>query len=71
MRDTLGLAATAGLTLSLGPVGSALGMAGTMALWCVLGAAITRRRIGIDPSILGFLAGQDATAVRLLLKGRA
>ncbi|WP_421581230.1 lipopolysaccharide biosynthesis protein [Shinella sp. M31] len=69
--NTLGLAVTAGLTLSLGPVGAALGMAGTMAVWCVLGATITRRQIGIDPSVLGFFTGQDATAVRLLLKGRS
>lgn len=69
--NTFGLAVTAGLTLSLGPVGAALGMAGTMAVWCVLGAAITRRQIGIDPSVLGFFTGQDATAVRLLLKGRS
>jgi O-antigen/teichoic acid export membrane protein len=69
--NTFGLAVTAGLTLSLGPVGAALVMAGTMAVWCVLGAAITRRQIGIDPSVLGFFTGQDATAVRLLLKGRS
>lgn len=69
--NTLGLAAMAGLTVLLGPVGAALGMAGTMAVWCVIGAVITRRRIGIDPSILGFFAGQDAIAVRLLLKGRS
>lgn len=69
--NTLGLAVTAGLTLLLGPVGAALGMAGTMAVWCVLGATITRRQIGIDPSVFGFFTGQDATAVRLLLKGRS
>ncbi|MCJ8055942.1 lipopolysaccharide biosynthesis protein [Shinella curvata] len=69
--NTLGLAAMAGLTLSLGPIGAALGMAGTMAVWCVTGAATTRRRIGIDPSIFGFFAGQDAAAVRLILKGRS
>nr|WP_298093975.1 lipopolysaccharide biosynthesis protein [uncultured Shinella sp.] len=69
--NTLGLAATAGLASSFGPIGAALGMAGTMAVWCVLGAVITRRQIGIDPSVLGFFHGQDATAVRLLLKGRA
>lgn len=68
--NTLGLATTAGLTLCLGPVGAALGMAGTMAVWCVIGAVITGRRIGIDPSIFGFFTGQDASAVRLLLKGR-
>lgn len=69
--NTLGLAATAGLTLSLGPIGAALGMAGTMMTWCVIGAVITRRRIGIDPSVCGFLTGQDAMAVRAILKGRS
>jgi len=69
--NTLGLTATAGLTLSLGPIGAALGMAGTMMTWCVIGALITRRRIGIDPSVFGFLTGQDAVAVRAILKGRS
>ena len=68
--NALGLCATAALTLWLGPLGSAAGMAGTMALWCVTGAAITRRRIGIDPSVLGFFSSEDAVAVRTILKGR-
>ena len=68
--NTLGLAATAALTVALGPVGAACGMAGIMAVWCVIGVVITRRRIGIDPSILGFFAGQDARAVRAILRGR-
>lgn len=68
--NAIGLGATAVLTASLGPIGAALGMAGTMMAWCVIGAAITRRRIGIDPSVFGFLAGQDATAVRTILRGR-
>jgi O-antigen/teichoic acid export membrane protein len=68
--NTLGLGVTAGLTVVLGPMGAALGIAGTMMVWCVTGATITRRRIGIDPSILGFLAGQDATTLRTLLRGR-
>lgn len=68
--NTLGLGVTAVLTVVLGPIGAALGIAGTMMAWCVTGAMITRRRIGIDPSILGFLAGQDATALRTLLRGR-
>ena len=68
--NTLGLAMTAALTLLVGPVGAALGIAGTMMVWCVTGAAITRRRIGIDPSILGFLTGQDATVFRTILRGR-
>lgn len=66
--NTLGLGVTAALTFLLGPVGAALGIAGTIAVWCVTAVGIARRRIGIDPSILGFLAGQDA---RILLKGRA
>ncbi|MGD9480125.1 lipopolysaccharide biosynthesis protein [Shinella sp. G-2] len=69
--NTLGLCATAAFTLSFGPIGSACGMAGTMAVWCVIGAATTRRRIGIDPSILGFLSSEDAIAVRAILKGRS
>jgi O-antigen/teichoic acid export membrane protein len=68
--NMLGLGVTAGLTVVLGPMGAALGIAGTMMVWCVTGATITRRRIGIDPSILGFFAGQDATALRTLLRGR-
>jgi O-antigen/teichoic acid export membrane protein len=68
--NTLGLCATAALTVSLGPVGAAMGMAGTMMAWCVVGATITRRRIGIDPSVLGFLAGQDVTALRAALRDR-
>jgi O-antigen/teichoic acid export membrane protein len=68
--NTVGLGVTAGLTVVLGPMGAALGIAGTMMVWCVTGATITRRRIGIDPSILGFLAGQDANALRTLLRGR-
>ncbi len=68
--NAIGLGATAVLTASLGPIGAALGMAGTMMAWCVIGAVITRRRIGIDPSVFGFLAGQDATAVRTILRGR-
>lgn len=69
--NTLGLGATAALTYAFGAIGAALGMAGTLAVWCVIGAVLTRRRIGIDPSILGFFAGQDVVAVRGLLKGRS
>lgn len=68
--NTIGLCATAALTATFGPIGAALGMAGTTMVWCVIGATITRRRIGIDPSILGFFARQDAGALRAALKGR-
>ncbi len=56
--NTAGLGATAVLAFLLGPIGAALGIAGTTALWCLIGAAITRRSIGIDPSILGFFFRQ-------------
>jgi O-antigen/teichoic acid export membrane protein len=69
--NTAGLGLTALLTHLIGPVGAALGIAGTMMVWCVTGVMIARRRIGIDPSILGFFTGQDAVTVRTILKGRA
>jgi O-antigen/teichoic acid export membrane protein len=67
----LGLAVMAALTHVFGPIGAASGIAGTIMVWCVIGVMIARRRVGIDPSILGFLAGEDATSVRRLLRGRA
>lgn len=69
--NILGLAATAGLALAHGPLGAAVGMAGTTALWCLIGAAITRRRIGIDPSIFGFIAGRRVFAARAAPGGRS
>ncbi|UNK40283.1 lipopolysaccharide biosynthesis protein (plasmid) [Shinella sp. H4-D48] len=66
----LGLAATAALALTHGPMGAAIGMAGTTAVWCLAGAAITRRKIGIDPSILGFLSGRRLLALNATQKGR-
>ncbi|WP_313665964.1 lipopolysaccharide biosynthesis protein [Shinella sp.] len=66
----LGLAATAALALTHGPTGAAIGMAGTTAVWCLAGAAITRHKIGIDPSILGFLSGRRLLALRATQKGR-
>jgi O-antigen/teichoic acid export membrane protein len=68
--NALGLAATGALTFLFGPIGAALGIAATMMVWCVIGAMLTRRRIDIDPSILGFFAGHDAAAVRAILRGR-
>ena len=69
--NTLGLCVTAALTNIFGPIGAAFGLAGTMMVWCMIGVAIARRRIAIDPSILGFLAGPDIIAVRNILKERA
>lgn len=69
--NSAGLALTALLTYGLGPIGAALGIAGTLMAWCLTGVTIARRRLGIDPSILGFFTGPDATFVRTLLRGRA
>jgi len=69
--NSAGLALTALLTYGMGPIGAALGIAGTLMAWCLTGVTIARRRLGIDPSILGFFTGPDATFVRTLLRGRA
>jgi O-antigen/teichoic acid export membrane protein len=69
--NALGLCATAVLTYWLGPIGAALSIAGTIIVWCVTAVFIARRTIGINPSILGFLAGEDALAARSFLKGRS
>lgn len=68
--NSAGLALTALLTYGIGPIGAALGIAGTLMAWCLTGATIARRRLAIDPSILGFFMGPDATTVRTILKGR-
>lgn len=70
VANGIGLAATAALALTHGPTGAAIGMAGTTALWCLAGATITRRKIGVDPSILGFLSGRRHLALRTTQKGR-
>ncbi|MCT7663225.1 lipopolysaccharide biosynthesis protein [Shinella kummerowiae] len=69
--NSAGLALTALLTYGMGPIGAALGIAGTLMAWCLTGVTIARRRLGIDPSILGFFTGPDASFVRTLLRGRA
>jgi len=68
--NVLGLCATAALTYLLGPIGAALSIAGTISVWCVTAVFIARRSIGINPSIFGFFAGEDALAARSFLKGR-
>lgn len=69
--NSAGLALTALLTYGIGPIGAALGIAGTLTAWCLTGVTIARRRLGIDPSILGFFTGPDAMTIRTLLRGRA
>lgn len=64
--NTLGLGATAALTYLFGPIGAALSIAGTIIVWCVIAVFIARRRIGINPSIFGLLAGKDELAIRPL-----
>jgi O-antigen/teichoic acid export membrane protein len=60
--NVAGLAVTALLTWEFGALGVAFGMAGTVITAGVLGVAICRRTIGIDPSVLGLLHGPDAKA---------
>lgn len=68
--NTLGLGATAALTYLFGPIGAALGIAGTIIIWCVIAVSIARRRIGINPSIFGLLAGKDERVARPFSRGR-
>jgi O-antigen/teichoic acid export membrane protein len=68
--NTLGLVATAVLAYLLGPIGAAVSIAGTIIVWCVIAVSIARRRIGINPSIFGFIGGKDLFAARSFLKGR-
>jgi O-antigen/teichoic acid export membrane protein len=53
--NIVGLAVTALLTWQFGALGVAFGMAGTVITVALIGLAICRRKIGIDPSIVGLL----------------
>lgn len=69
-----GLSVTALATYLLGPIGAAIGIAGTVSAWTAFGVVIARRRIGINPSILGFLTAASnapgAGAADALARGR-
>jgi O-antigen/teichoic acid export membrane protein len=56
--NALGLGLTALVTWLYGPIGAALGTASTVVTWNVIGVVIASRSIGIDPSVLGLLAGR-------------
>jgi O-antigen/teichoic acid export membrane protein len=51
--NIIGLCVTAAATWLMGPAGSALAIAATVITWNLMAVAIARRRIGIDPSVLG------------------
>lgn len=51
--NPIGLLAIAVFTFMFGPIGAAASIAGTVAIWNVLGAISLSRRIDIDPSLLG------------------
>jgi O-antigen/teichoic acid export membrane protein len=54
--NIIGLAVTALMTYLFGPIGSAAGIAGTVITWNLIGVGISRRAIGINPSIAGLFA---------------
>lgn len=72
--NVVGLCITAIATYLFGPIGAAVGIAGTVIAWTTFGVAIARRRIGINPSILGFLTragdARDPDAPAGLARGR-
>ena len=55
--NTIGLVITAVATYAFGPVGAAASIAGTLIVWNIVAVTVARRRIGVDPSLLG-LAGR-------------
>lgn len=53
--NVVGLAITALATYAFGPVGAAVSIAGTVIVWNIAAVMAARRRIGVDPSLLGLL----------------
>ena len=51
--NSIGLVITAGATYLFGPIGAAASIAATVAIWNIVAVIVARRRIGIDPSLLG------------------
>lgn len=68
--NTAGLVVTAVATYWLGPIGAGLSIAATVIAWSAIAVSIARRRIGINPSILGFPLGRAMLFPRALLRGR-
>ncbi|MHA6687414.1 lipopolysaccharide biosynthesis protein [Mesorhizobium sp. A556] len=61
--NVVGLAVTAAMTYLFGPVGSAVGITGTVITWNIIGVSISWRAIGINPSIMGLFAGRHPSGI--------
>lgn len=61
--NVIGLSMTALMTYLVGPIGAAAGIAGTTITWTIIGVGISRRAIGINPSIVGLFANRRASSV--------
>jgi O-antigen/teichoic acid export membrane protein len=54
--NAIGLVITAIATYMFGPIGSATSIAGTWIAWNIIAVMIAKRRIGVDPSLLGLVS---------------
>jgi O-antigen/teichoic acid export membrane protein len=54
--NVIGLGLTAPMTYLFGPIGAAVGIAGTVVTWNILGVMISCRSIGINPSLAGLFS---------------
>jgi O-antigen/teichoic acid export membrane protein len=54
--NAIGLGITAIATYYFGPIGSAASIAGTLIAWNIIAVMIAKRRIGVDPSLLGLVS---------------
>jgi len=68
--NVVGLCVTAAATYALGPVGAAMGIAGTVIVWCLIAVSIAKRKLGVDPSILGLFGLKDGFSARLFSRAR-
>ncbi|CDX13644.1 Polysaccharide biosynthesis protein [Mesorhizobium sp. ORS 3324] len=68
--NIVGLCVTAVATYYLGPIGAALSIAGTVVAWTAFGVSIARRRIGINPSVLGLSLDRIGLVPQALPRGR-
>ena len=68
--NIIGLCLTAVATYYLGPMGAALSIAGTVIAWTAFGVSIARRKIGINPSILGLSLDRLGLVPGVPVRGR-
>jgi O-antigen/teichoic acid export membrane protein len=61
--NAIGLAITAVATFYFGPIGAAASIAGTLITWNVIAVLIAKRRIGVDPSLLGLIGRPSLSGV--------